>query len=68
MESVRGSNLQLPVRLSSSGAAPTAKPSEAPRSRLLAQQYIKKRRLLGQPPMAKIQSPAVKAAMGVKKK
>ncbi|CAG9532724.1 unnamed protein product [Cercopithifilaria johnstoni] len=68
MESVRGSSFQLPVRLSSSGAAPTAKPSDPPRNRLLTQQYIKKRRLLGQPPMAKIQSPAVKAALGVKKK
>ncbi|KAL4002143.1 HPC2 and ubinuclein domain family protein [Acanthocheilonema viteae] len=68
MECIRGSNLQLPVRLSSSGAAPTAKASDAPRNRLLTQQYIKKRRLLGQPPMSKIQSPAVKAALGVKKK
>ncbi|EFO25303.2 hypothetical protein LOAG_03184 [Loa loa] len=67
-EPVRRSNPQSPVRLSSAGAAPTTKPRDAPRSRLLAQQYIKKRRLLGQPPMAKIQSPAVKAAMGVKKK
>uniref|UniRef100_A0A0R3RY21 HUN domain-containing protein n=1 Tax=Elaeophora elaphi TaxID=1147741 RepID=A0A0R3RY21_9BILA len=68
VESARGSNPQSPVRLSSSGAAPTAKPSDAPRSRLITQQYIKKRRLLGQPPMAKIQSATVKAALGVKKK
>lgn len=57
------------VRLSSTGAAPTAKPSDVPRNRLLTQQFIKKRRLMGQPPTAKIvQSPTVKAAMGVKKK
>ncbi|VDM09712.1 unnamed protein product [Wuchereria bancrofti] len=68
MESVKGSNPQSPVRLSSSGAAPTVKPRDPSRNRLLTQQYIKKRRLLGQPPMAKIQSPAVKAALGVKKK
>lgn len=68
MESVREPNLQLPLRLSSSGAAPTAKRSDALRNRLLTQHYIKKRRLLGQPPMAKIQSAAVKAALGVKKK
>ncbi|VDP17923.1 unnamed protein product [Onchocerca flexuosa] len=68
MESVKGSSPLSPVRLSSSGAAPTAKPNDIPRNRFLTQQFIKKRRLLGQPPMAKIQSPAVKAAMGVKKK
>ncbi|KAM3724339.1 Ubinuclein-2 [Dirofilaria immitis] len=66
-DSKRGSNSPS-VRLSSSGAAPTTKPSDTPRNRLLTQQFIKKRRLLGQPPMAKIQSPAVKAALGVKKK
>ncbi|VDN94400.1 unnamed protein product [Brugia pahangi] len=68
MESVKASNPQSPVRLSSSGAAPTVKPRDPSRNRLLTQQYIKKRRLLGQPPMAKIQSAAVKAALGVKKK
>lgn len=68
MESVKGSNPLSSVRLSSSGAAPTAKPNDIPRNRFLTQQFIKKRRLLGQPPMAKIQSPAIKAAMGVKKK
>uniref|UniRef100_A0A915Q3Y4 Hpc2-related domain-containing protein n=1 Tax=Setaria digitata TaxID=48799 RepID=A0A915Q3Y4_9BILA len=67
-DSPKGSNPPPPIRLSSSGAAPTAKPGDTARSRLLTQQYIKKRRLLGQPPMAKIQSPTVKAALGVKKK
>ncbi|VDN05187.1 unnamed protein product [Thelazia callipaeda] len=63
------SAIQEPVRLSSSGAAPTTKQSDVSRNNLFAQQYIKKRRLLGHPPMAKInQSLAVKAALNVKKK
>lgn len=58
------------VRLSAAGAPPSSSRNVAVANRrLLAQQLIKRRRLIGQPPSTKITpSPAIKAAMGVKKK
>uniref|UniRef100_A0A915ANI2 Hpc2-related domain-containing protein n=4 Tax=Parascaris univalens TaxID=6257 RepID=A0A915ANI2_PARUN len=58
------------VRLSAAGAPPSSSGNVAVANRrLLAQQLIKRRRLIGQPPSTKITpSPAMKAAMGVKKK
>ncbi|VDM39391.1 unnamed protein product [Toxocara canis] len=60
------------LRLSAAGAPPSSSKGEGiANRRLLAQQLIKRRRLIGQPPSSKIASsasPTVKAAMGVKKK
>ncbi|MFH4975959.1 hypothetical protein AB6A40_002668 [Gnathostoma spinigerum] len=61
-----------PQRLSSCGAPPTKTTSDVPVNQSNPTIFLKRRRLIGQPPVAKMTkntpSPAVKAAMGVKRK